>query len=183
MDERQMTLARDWHGKSVLGWHFSEKLNGCRAFWDGKQFWTREGNIIRAPQWFTRGLPNIALDGEIQCGRDGDRGVRSFQVARVALRHGGRWFEEVSPDTATPIQYSVFDCPEAEGTWQQRMKSAARAVKSCATAFAIDFWPVKHYRDFVSYLQKLKPEGVMFRDPDCAEYQTGRSETLLRFKI
>jgi len=41
IDETKMTLAVDWHGHTLIdGWLASEKLNGCRAYWDGSGFWT-----------------------------------------------------------------------------------------------------------------------------------------------
>ena len=75
MNETQMTLAVDLSGESRIdGWLASEKLNGCRAYWTGKEFFTRGGNVIHAPAWFTKGLPDLHLDGEINAGRDGTHG-------------------------------------------------------------------------------------------------------------
>lgn len=66
MNEKQFTLATDYHPAiDPAGWLASEKMDGCRAYWDGRQFWTRGGNVIMAPAWFTRGLPASHLDGEI----------------------------------------------------------------------------------------------------------------------
>ena len=63
IDETKMALAVDWLGQSSLvGWWASEKLNGCRAVWDGENFWTREGRMIDAPDWFKHGLPKIRFD-------------------------------------------------------------------------------------------------------------------------
>jgi DNA ligase-1 len=36
-----------------------------RAYWDGKQFLSRQGNLYHAPDWFLEGLPNVPLDGEL----------------------------------------------------------------------------------------------------------------------
>jgi len=43
----------------------SEKLDGVRAYWDGKQFLSRQGNLYHAPAWFTEHLPAVPLDGEL----------------------------------------------------------------------------------------------------------------------
>jgi hypothetical protein len=90
-----------------------------------------------------RGLPAMQLDGEINCGRDGKRGKASFAVASNAVRLGGKWFNEVSPITGTPINFAVFDAPEVPGTWRQRMAEASRAVKKCACAAAVEFQRVR----------------------------------------
>jgi DNA ligase len=77
----------------VGGWFLSEKLDGMRCFWDGgvttgmpksevpwanhnkdsryitlpisTGLWTRLGNVIHAPKWFTDSLPKMPLDGEL----------------------------------------------------------------------------------------------------------------------
>ena len=52
------------------GWWISEKLDGVRAYWDGANFWSRNGNQFPAPAWFKAGLPtDQALDGELWCAR------------------------------------------------------------------------------------------------------------------
>jgi DNA ligase-1 len=197
IDESKMTLARDWRGQAAIdGWLASEKLNGCRAYFDGRQFWTRSGNIIAAPEWFVRGLPAMHLDGEINCGRDGKRGKASFAVASNAVRLGGNWFNEVSPITATPLRFSVFDAPEVPGTWRQRMAEARRAVKKCACAVAVEFQKIRmagpgaklrademHLSAYCIPLAKLACEGFMFRSPDAIGYEQGRTEHLLRWKF
>ena len=53
------------------GWWMSEKLDGIRAIWTGKELLTRTGRLIHAPRWFTDEFPkNIALDGELYLGRN-----------------------------------------------------------------------------------------------------------------
>lgn len=47
----------------------SEKYDGIRCFWDGENFITRYGNILNAPDWFYKGMPNVRLDGELWMGR------------------------------------------------------------------------------------------------------------------
>ena len=43
----------------------SEKLDGMRGYWNGKQLLTRQGNIISNPKWFTINWPNRVMDGEL----------------------------------------------------------------------------------------------------------------------
>ena len=44
-------------GVDVSQYLVSEKLDGVRAIWDGKVLRTRAGNVIAAPNWFTKPLP------------------------------------------------------------------------------------------------------------------------------
>ena len=50
-------------------WWLSEKLDGVRAYWDGSDFYSRNGNHFPAPAWFKAGLPPTPLDGELWMGR------------------------------------------------------------------------------------------------------------------
>lgn len=179
--EAQMTLATDQTSQWVGGWYYSEKLNGCRAYWTGKEFFTRGGNIIPAPKWFTKGLPDVHLDGEIWAGRKG------FQDASKAVRFGGKWFD------VPEIQFAVFDAPQVEGTWRQRMAEARQAVHKAACAVAVPFERVRDvnsfrlvkndYAEILMRFHRLGSEGVMFRHPDAIGYDTGRSKNLLRVKF
>lgn len=60
-------LATYWQESAdPSGWFMSEKFDGIRCFWDGKQFVSRNGRIIKAPKWFAEGLPkDTKLDGEL----------------------------------------------------------------------------------------------------------------------
>src|SRR5262245_35748711 len=65
-----LLLAESWDGTTdPTGWWLSEKLDGVRAYWDGRQFLSRLGNVFYAPDWFVAGLPEAPLDGELWLGR------------------------------------------------------------------------------------------------------------------
>src|SRR3954447_2549458 len=67
-------LAESWDGqRDPKGWWISEKLDGVRAYWDGKQLLSRLGNVLHAPEWFIKDLPKHSLDGELFLAR------KSFQ--------------------------------------------------------------------------------------------------------
>jgi hypothetical protein len=36
-----------------------------RAYWNGKNFYSRQGNLFHAPDFFKAALPKVPLDGEI----------------------------------------------------------------------------------------------------------------------
>lgn len=62
-------LADKWDDQDPTGWWMSEKLDGVRAWWTGKALLSRLGNAFQAPDWFTKDLPDVPLDGELWCGR------------------------------------------------------------------------------------------------------------------
>jgi ATP-dependent DNA ligase len=51
--------------KSVVGWVMSEKFDGIRGFWNGKQLLTRGGQQIITPDWFIENYPPFSIDGEL----------------------------------------------------------------------------------------------------------------------
>lgn len=65
--------------KNVKGWLMSEKLDGVRCYWNGKQMYSRNGNLFYPPKWFKELLPkNLALDGELWTKRDDFQKVVSY---------------------------------------------------------------------------------------------------------
>jgi len=180
IDETSMQLALDWTGESLRGWLYSEKLNGCRVVWDGRHFWTRHGNAVKAPKWFTRGLPSVHLDGEIWAGRDGRWGMESFKLASNAVRFGGKWFDDGA------VRFTAFDAPQIAGGWAKRMAEVRRAVRGAAAADAIEFGTAPAegigFGIWLAGWGQRNAEGVMFRQPE-AEYEQGRSKSLLRCKF
>lgn len=174
INEKQMTLAVDWHGCDVSGWYASEKIFDCRVMWDGAEFWTRSGRIVPAPKWFKRGLPKARIDGGIYAGRGG------FQTASKAVRLGGRWFED------GPLEFVAFDFPDLAATWDKRIAEAARALRQSTIGRAVEFFPIEDYGQITKFMRHIRPlggEGMCFRNPSIETYETGRSKNLLRFKF
>ena len=56
-------------GMPLADYWVSEKYDGVRGYWDGKQLLTRGGERVDAPAWFTAGWPATPLDGELWAGR------------------------------------------------------------------------------------------------------------------
>ena len=82
----------------------SEKLDGVRAYWDGKRFLSRLGNTYHEPAWFTEGLPESPLDGELWVGR------QLFpRCVRIVSRH------DAGPDWKE-VSYLIFDAPSLPQT-------------------------------------------------------------------
>ena len=84
----------------------SEKLDGFRAIWDGKEFRSKNGNVFVSPPGFRSKMPKgMVLDGEMWAGRDQLK--RVSQILRTknwesAKAHEDAWLE---------MSYMVFDSP------------------------------------------------------------------------
>jgi DNA ligase 1 len=49
----------------VTQYWVSEKLDGVRAVWNGRELRFRSGRLIAAPAWFTERFPDQPLDREL----------------------------------------------------------------------------------------------------------------------
>lgn len=87
----------------------SEKLDGVRAYWDGRQFISRLGNVHHAPDFFTAGLPDVPLDGELWLGR------KAFQRCVSIVRRQDK------SDLWQSIRFLVFDLPAAAAPFEERL--------------------------------------------------------------
>lgn len=166
MNESQITLVADYtRAINPAGWLSSEKLNGCRAYWDGSRFWTRGGNVIPAPAWFTFGLPDVPLDGEIWAGRG------RFEEARVAVQFG-HWTRR--------CRFVAFDAPAVCGTWQRRIAKAGRVWRDVVSVEVCQGrqWLAQRLRE----IQSIGGEGLVIRHPKITRYETGRTGNVLRVK-
>ncbi|MBU6417666.1 MAG: DNA ligase, partial [Xanthomonadaceae bacterium] len=44
-------------GVDLSGYWVSEKFDGVRGYWNGRQLLTRGGTAVHVPAWFTKGWP------------------------------------------------------------------------------------------------------------------------------
>ena len=171
----KLLLAETWTPDAkVKGYWLSEKLDGVRAYWDGEHFWSRLGNRFFAPDWFTAGLPNLPLDGELWLGR------KAFQRTVSIVRR------QDASDHWRDLRFVIFDAPGCSGVFENRLAFVERRLAEHKPTFAE---PLHHYRcRGVSHLQEeldriesLGGEGLMLRQPG-SRYEAGRSATLLKAK-
>jgi ATP-dependent DNA ligase len=65
--KKQFILSTDWDSESMnpTGWYMTEKYDGMRLYWNGTDFITRQGNIVKVPQYWKSQMPKVAIDGEL----------------------------------------------------------------------------------------------------------------------
>ncbi|MCE9603299.1 MAG: DNA ligase [Planctomycetia bacterium] len=170
-----LLLAETWDGEQdVAGWYFSEKLDGVRAFWDGRQFLSRQGNVFHAPAWFRAELPAEPFDGELWLAR------KSFQRTMSIVRR------QDESDLWRAIRYVVFDAPALGGPFEERMEYCrdrfARYPSQLVNALPQRICRgVDHLLAELDKVLRLGGEGLMLRRPGSL-YEAGRSSTLLKVK-
>jgi DNA ligase-1 len=170
-----LLLAQNWSGDVDLAdWWLSEKLDGVRAYWDGRRFCSRQGNKFHAPDWFVQGLPSQPLDGELWIDR------RRFQrtVSIVRRQDQTELWREVS--------YLVFDAPQLQARFEDRLAFVRETLTQKRPPFARLLEQqrcrdVDHLRQELARIEALGGEGLMLREPG-SSYVAGRSATLLKVK-
>jgi DNA ligase-1 len=171
----RLLLANVWNSSiDPTGWWMSEKYDGLRGYWDGQKLWTRQGNLIHAPDYFLAELPrDVALDGELWIG------YGKFEETVSIVR------SETPDDRWKRVQFMVFDAPQAKGTFEQRMQflhatlsEGNQFVRVVAQERCKGVAQLLAERDRIV---RLGGEGVMLRQPASA-YELGRSPTLLKVK-
>jgi DNA ligase 1 len=170
-----LLLAERWDNQADLsGWWMSEKLDGVRAYWDGKQFLSRLGNLYHAPEWFVEGLPDVPLDGELWIDR------KMFQRTVSIVRRQDK------TDLWREVRYLVFDAPAHDHPFEQRLEFVREIILRRKPSFAAAHphevcRSTDHLREELARIEALGGEGLMLRQPR-SKYAIGRSMTLLKVK-
>jgi DNA ligase-1 len=171
-----LLLAHVWNEAEhdPTGWWMSEKLDGVRAYWDGKQFLSRNNNIFYAPDWFTAGLPAHPLDGELWVAR------KKFDFTSGLVRQQGK------SDEWKQVRYLVFDAPEVPGTFEERLRFLTANVAAWKSPYAAIHEHVRcdgleHLVSELDRVTQLGGEGLMLRQPG-SHYERTRSTSLLKVK-
>lgn len=158
----------------VSGWLMSEKLDGVRGYWNGKQLLSKNGNIFSPPPAFIQGLPPFPVEGEIWGGRGNFE--QTISIVKQVRPHDG-WLQ---------LQLAIFDVPEAPGGFSERIAKAEKwfAEHPSAHAFVIRQTLIdnpEHLQQQLARIEKLGGEGLIIRKPD-ALYTDGRSPEILKVK-
>ena len=170
-----LLLAERWdNAQDLAGWWMSEKLDGVRAYWDGRSLISRLGNQFHSPEWFLAGLPAEPFDGELWIGR------RAFQKTVGVVRRHDR------TDHWKEVTFVVFDAPSVAGPFEERLAFVRDHVgrERPPHARALDHAACEgtdHLRAELARVEALGGEGLMLRRPGSA-YEVGRSLTLLKVK-
>lgn len=168
-------LAHKWEADvDPTGWWISEKLDGVRAYWDGKNFISRQGNIYHAPEWFKVGLPNCILDGELWM----DRQCFQKTISIVKRQDADREWKNIT--------YFMYDMPDDTRPFEERLQSLQEltentSIPNAAVLAQYRCSGIGHLHAELEAVKANGGEGVMIREPG-SKYEAGRSHTLLKVK-
>lgn len=157
--------------EDVTQFWVSEKLDGVRARWDGRQLISRSGKIFLAPEWFVRNFPAKPLDGELWMGRGRYEDVVS--AVRQQKPHDG-WKN---------VKFMIFDLPAQGGTFTERVE-AMRQLTTTPYLKVIEQFRLISNKTLLQKLDDIAAqggEGLMLHRQN-AFYHSGRSNDLLKVK-
>lgn len=171
-----VSLAVTYTNQSDLSlYRVSEKLDGARAWWNGKNLISRNGNIFHAPNWFIHQFPQQILDGELWMGRE------SFQTLMQTIR-------DTEPDHEAwkKVRFMVFDAPEAGGTFDQRQVHLASMAAEIRSPYLqlVPQIKIPNRQRLNQYLLQVVDnggEGLILQRGD-QHYRAGRHSGLLKLK-
>jgi DNA ligase-1 len=153
----------------VSGWWVSEKYDGVRAIWTGTRLLSRNGKDLKAPEWFTRGLPQgIRLDGELWMGRG------TFdQLVSVIQRKDSDW---------EGVRFMVFEIAGI-GTFEER-DNYLMGLSLPRHAFKVSHYPLLNHRELNEWERIIVEgggEGCVIRRPG-SKYRPGRCGDVIKVK-
>lgn len=163
----------------ITNWWVSEKLDGVRAYWNGRDFFSRNGLLFEAPAWFKVGLPeDTHLDGELWCGREAFErcvGIIKYQKGSTA----SEWKNLV---------FLCFDAPVVGGRedlpYEERVAAIEAVTQGCEYARGVNVRRCggrAHLDELLQSVLAHGGEGLMLREPE-SQYVRVRSKSLLKVK-
>ena len=162
-------------GMPLAGYWVSEKYDGLRGYWDGRQLWTRGGERVEAPAWFTAPLPTVPLDGELWAGRG--RFEHALSTVRSQQPMDAAW---------RTMRFMVFDLPAEPGDFDHRL-ARLRQLLPMAQAPWLVAVPQQRATTHAALQAQLDRtvkdggEGLMLH-LGSAPYRSERNDDLLKFK-
>ena len=176
-DKFELLKLSEYKGQNVVGWLASEKLDGVRAYWDGRNLRSRNGKILAAPGGWSAHFPPFALDGELYTARGEFEKIQSIVMDKTP-----------SVTAWSEIKFYVFDVPEASGGLLERLseleKFIAKNPQVGQNLKIIKQVKVKDNAEFEAFAEAVIAkggEGAVVREPN-APYERKRSKNALKYK-
>ena len=176
-DKFELLKLSEYKGQNVGGWLASEKLDGVRAYWDGRNLLSRNGKILAAPEGWSAHFPSFALDGELYTARGEFEKIQSIVMDKTP--NVTAWSE---------VKFYVFDVPEAGGGLLERLSELEKFILQNPQAGQnlkiIKQVKVKDNAEFEAFAKHIVAEGgegAVAREPN-VPYERKRSKNALKYK-
>lgn len=158
--------------KDPQSYLWSEKLDGIRAYWNGKNLYTRGGKILNPPSFFIQNFPPFSIDGELWSKRGDFQSIASIVKSKAKAQ---QWRE---------LKFYIFEVPHQSGGILDRLQVLRDYLSQYPAPF-ISIIPQNPLQaSLSSILEKVSDlggEGIVVRDKHIA-YYTGRSKHAMKCK-
>ena len=171
-----LMLAKVYHpGVDLADYWVSEKYDGLRGYWDGQQLFTRGGERVQAPAWFTAGWPNTPLDGELWAGRG--QFAKATSTVRQQIPNDAAW---------RGMRFMVFDVPARGGSFIERIEALNAVVAQIQQPWVVAVAQTRATTHAALQAQmhrvvKAGGEGLMLHR-GASMYNATRNDDLLKVK-
>ena len=169
-------LATVYHADiNIQEYWVSEKLDGVRAYWNGQQLISKQGNIFNAPKWFIKDFPVVPLDGELW--------IKRHQFEKVS---GIARKQHATTQEWQKISFMSFDLPSSAASFTARLQRLEKLIKLTNSPYLklIKQQKVKSNQQLQLLLEEVLKkggEGLMLHK-ETAYYQVKRSKDLMKLK-
>ena len=152
----------------------SEKLDGVRGVWNGKQLLTRTGRMITAPSWFTQDFPDHPLEGELWMGRGTFEQMSGLVRRKIPL--DVEWKK---------VKFMVFDFPSSELGFGLRYQTLVKDLANMsAYIIVVEQKRISSLAELNIWFERVVKqggEGLMLHR-QTSLYIAGRNKDLIKFK-
>lgn len=158
---------------NVVGWKYSEKLDGVKAIFDGETLRTRAGNVFPTPKDFINELRecvgSLKVEGELYLGRG-----TFAETATLRTNSRSIW---------SRVSFRIFDVNLPDLNWKQR-RNLLRGCEFTKRIRLIKIHTATTLEKLETFFKRVIEkggEGVVIANPD-AFYCEGYSNNLLKWK-
>ena len=181
-----------------IGWYLSEKYDGLRGIWTGKELVSRpskkdghlKGKIFNyVPEWFINMLPKgISLDGELWLGRGKFQEISGLSNYKISKKITKDFLDNLWKQ----VKYMVYDIPHLNEPYIQRYEKLKTIINNLQVKEGFESPIQLSTQIIVNDLEHLSQlynnytingaEGIILREPN-SYYETKRSKLLLKMKL
>lgn len=159
----------------VTKYFVSEKLDGIRAYWNGKKLISRSGNEIKAPNWFIKNFPREEIEGELWIGRQ--KFEETISTVQKEIPQDSEWHN---------VKFMLFDAPKHRGKFSERLDFLCELVEKSQSPHLqiIEQKKIKNREALFKLLDetiKNGGEGLMLHKIN-SYYKAQRNDDLLKLK-
>lgn len=159
--------------ENLTNWLMSEKLDGIRGLWDGKNLKSRTQKILNPPKIWLKCFPKFSLDGEIYANN-----LIFEEITSIVNSYEDKGWDK--------LKFYIFDAPDLKGNFITRMKKLKEILEKnpCKNLVIIKQIPALNHQNVQKFLDEVTKkggEGVVLRDK-FGFYESRRSDKILKLK-